>query len=177
MIEEAEEMCRVIQNNLRAAQSRQKSYYDSKHHDMSYELDDFVYPKVSPMKGTQRFGIKGKLAPRFVGPFRVVGKRGDLVYQLELPSNFANVHDVFHVSQLRRCFNTPECTVDLQDIDLQPDLSYREHLVVVLEATERKTRNKTVKFLKVQWSHHSDKEATWEREDHLRSEFPEFFQS
>ena len=170
-------MCRVIQSNLGAAQSRQKGYYDSKHPDMSYELDDFVYLKVSPMKGMQRFGIKGKLVPRFIGPFRVVGKRGDLAYQLELPSTFANVHDVFHVSQLRRCFNTPECTVHLQDIDLQSDQSYHEHPVAVLEATERKTRNKTVKFLKVQWSHHSDKEATWEREDHLRSEFPEFFQA
>lgn len=87
------------------------------------------------------------------------------------------MHDVFHVSQLRRCFKTPERTVDLQDIDLQPDLSYREHRVVVLETTERKTRNKSIKFLKVQWSHHFDKEATWEREDHLRAEFLEFFQS
>ena len=75
-------MCRVIHDNLRVAQSRQKSYYDSKHRDMSYELDDFVYLKVSPMKGMQRFGIKGQLAPRFVGPFRMVGKRGDLAYQL-----------------------------------------------------------------------------------------------
>ena len=107
MIEEAEEICRIICDNLRAPQSRQKSYYDSKHHDMSYELDDFVYLKVSPMKGMQRFGIKGNLAPRLIGPFRVVGKRGDLAYQLELPSTFANVHDVFHVSQLRRCFKTP----------------------------------------------------------------------
>ena len=80
MIEEAEEMCRIIHDNLREAQSRQKSYYDSKHRDMSYELDDLVYLKVSHMKGMQRFGIKGKLAPRFVGPFRVVGKRGDLAY-------------------------------------------------------------------------------------------------
>ena len=99
---------------------------------MAYQLDDFVYLKVSPMKGTQHFGIKGKLAPRFVGPFRIVGQRGDLAYQLELPSNFSNVHDVFHVSQLRRYFKTPECTVDLQDIDLQPDLSYHEHPVQFL---------------------------------------------
>ena len=116
---------------------------------MCYELDDLVYLKVSPMKGTQRFGIKGKLAPCFVGLFRVVGKRGDLAYQLELPSNFANVHDFFHVSQLRRCFKTPKRTVHLQDIDLQPDLSYRENPAAVLETTERKTRNKSIKFLKV----------------------------
>ena len=144
---------------------------------MTFQLDDFVYLKVSPMKGTQCFGIKGKLTPRFVGPFKVVGKRGDLAYQLELPSNFSNVHDVFHVSQLRRCFKTPERTVDLQDIDLQPDLYYHEHPIAILEETKCKTRNKSIMFLKVQWSHHSDREATWEHEDHLRSEFPEFFES
>jgi hypothetical protein len=112
-----------------------------------------------------------------VGPFKIVGKRGDLAYQLELPSNFSNVHDVFHVSQLRKCFKTPDRTIDFQDIELQDDLSYREHPIAILEETERKTRNKSIKFLKVKWSHHSDREATWEREDHLRSEYPEFFRS
>ena len=87
------------------------------------------------------------------------------------------MHDVFHVSQLRKCFKTPERTIDFEEIDLQEDLSYHEHPVAILEETERKTRNKSIKFLKVKWSHHSDREATWEREDHLRSEYPEFFQS
>ena len=87
------------------------------------------------MKGTRRFGIKGKLAPRYVGPFKIVSKRGDLAYQLELPSNFANVHDVFHVSQLRKCFKTPDRTVNFEDIELQEDLSYREHPVAILEET------------------------------------------
>ena len=177
LITEAEEMCKVIRDNLKAAQSRQKGYYDSKHRDLAFEIGDHVYLHVSPMKGTRRFGIKGKLAPRYVGPFKIVSKRGDLAYQLELPSNFANVHDVFHVSQLRKCFKTPDRTVNFEDIELQEDLSYREHPVAILEETERKTRNKSIKFLKVKWSHHSDREATWEREDHLRSEYPEFFQS
>ncbi|KAI4974801.1 hypothetical protein ZWY2020_048408 [Hordeum vulgare] len=91
------------------------------------------------MKGTKRFGIKGKLAPCFFGPFEVIGKIGDLAYQLELPSNFSNVRDVFHVSQIRRCFKTPERIVDLKDIDLQPDLSYHEHPIAILEETECKT--------------------------------------
>ena len=177
LITEAEEMCKVIRDNLKAAQSRQKSYYDSKHRDLAFEIGDHVYLRVSPMKGTRRFGIKGKLAPRYVGPFKIVSKRGDLAYQLELPSNFANVHDVFHVSQLRKCFKTPDRTVNFEDFELQEDLSYREHPVAILEETERKTRNKSIKFLKVKWSHHSDREATWERKDHLRSEYPAFFQS
>ena len=170
-------MCKVIRDNLKAAQSRQKSYYDSKHRDLAFEIGDHVYLRVSPMKGTRRFGIKRKLAPGYVGPFKIVSKRGDLAYQLELPSNFANVHDVFHVSQLRKCFKTPDRTVNFEDIELQEDLSYREHPVAILEETERKTHNKSIKFLKVKWSHHSDREATWEREDHLYSEYPAFFQS
>ena len=87
------------------------------------------------------------------------------------------VHDVFHVSQLKQCFKQPEQAVDLGDIKLSPDLSYPERPVRVLETSEHKTRNKTVKFMKVQWSHHSEKEATWEREDRLRSEYPELFQA
>ena len=110
-------MCKVIRENLKAAQSCQKSYYDSKHRDVAFEIADHVYLRVSPMKGTRRFGIKGKLAPRYVGPFKIVSKRS-LRYQLELPSNFANVHDVFHVSQLRKCFKTPDRTVNFEDIEL-----------------------------------------------------------
>ena len=79
-------MCKVIRDNLKAAQSRQKSYYDSKHRDLAFEIGDHVYLCVSPMKGTRRFGIKGKLAPRYMGPFKIVSKRGDLAYQVELPS-------------------------------------------------------------------------------------------
>ena len=84
-----------------------------------------------------------------MGPFKIFGKRGDLAYQLELPSNFTNVHDVFHVSQLRKCFKTPERTINFEEIDLQEDLSYHEHPIAILEETERKTRNKYIKFLKV----------------------------
>ena len=91
-------MCKVIRDNLKAAQSCQRSYYDTKHHDLAFEIGDHVYLRVSLMKGTRRFGIKGKLAPRYVDPFKIIGKRGDLAYQLELPSNFANVHVVFVAS-------------------------------------------------------------------------------
>ena len=86
---------------------------------MAFEIGDHVYLRVSPMKGTRRFGIKGKLAPTYMGPFKIVSKRGDLAYQLELPSNFANMHDMFHVSQLRKCFKTPDRTVNFEDIDLK----------------------------------------------------------
>jgi hypothetical protein len=142
---------------------------------VSYEIGEKGYLRVTPLKGVHRFGIKGKLAPRYVGPFPILAKRGEPAYQLELPSTFLYVHDVFHVSQLKRCFKDPVRGVDHTTIDLQEDLTYQEYPVLILDEAERKTQGRTIKFLKVQWSHHSEQEATWEREDRLRSEYPSFF--
>src|SRR3954467_11566023 len=88
MIKEEEEKVRIVRDQLKAAQSRQKSYYDSHHRQESYNLDEKAYLRVTPLKGTQRFGIKGKLAPRYIGPFRIIAKRGQVSYQLELPRTF-----------------------------------------------------------------------------------------
>src|SRR3954469_9624926 len=126
------------------------------------------------MKGTHRFGIKGKLAPCHIGPFRILAKLGEVAYQLELTPHLSRVHDVFHVSQLRRCFKEPIREVNHETLDLQDDLSCREYPVRILDSAERFTRRQKIKFLKVQWSHHSKKEATWEREDRLRAEYPSF---
>jgi hypothetical protein len=177
MIQEAEEKVRIVRENLKIAQDRQKSYYDKKHREMVYQPGDQAYLRVTPMRGTHRFGIKGKLAPRYIGPFKVLARRGDVSYLLELPENLSKVHDVFHVSQLKKCFKDPGRTVDHESIDLQDDLKYKEYPVRILDEAERRTRNKSVKFLKVQWSHHSENEATWEREDQLRSEYPSLFTS
>jgi hypothetical protein len=126
---------------------------------VSYEIGEKAYLRVTPLKGVHRFGIKGKLAPRYVGPFP---KCGELAYQLELPSIFPDVHDVFHVSQLKRCFKDPVRGVNHTTIDLQEDLTYHEYPISIIDEAERKTRGQTIRFLKVQWSHHSEQEATWE---------------
>ena len=120
-----------------------------------------------PLKGTHHFGIKGKLAPRYISPFRILAKQGEVAYQLELPLHLSRVHDVFHVSQLWRCFSDPIHGVNHETLDLQDDLSYREYPVRILDSAERVTRRQKIKFLEVEWSHHSEKEATWEREDRL----------
>src|SRR3954469_20192137 len=106
------------------------------------------------MKGTHRFGIKGKLAPCHIGPFRILAKRGEVAYQLELPPHHSQVHDVFHVSQLRRCFKEPIREVENKTLDLQDNLSYRECHVRILDEAERSTRRQKIRFLKVQWSNH-----------------------
>ena len=175
MIKEAEEQVHIVHEQLKTAQSRQKSYYDRHHRQESYNLDEKAYRWVTPLKGTQRFGIKGKLAPRYIGPFRILAKCGEVAHQLELPLHLFRVHDVFHVSQLRRCFKDHIREVDHETLDLQDDLSYREYPIRILDSAERSTRHQNIKFLKVQWSHHSEKEATWEREDRLHSDYPSLF--
>ena len=129
------------------------------------------------MKGTHRFGIKGKLAPCYIGPFRILARRGHVAYKLELLPQFSHLHDVFHVSQLRRCFKDPQRAVDHEILELQDDLSYKEHPIHILDQAECRTRQKATKFLKVQWSNHTEDEATWEREDSLREEYPDLFPS
>jgi hypothetical protein len=130
------------------------------------------------MKGTHRFGIKGKLAPRYIGPFHIVTRCGQVAYKLELPPQFSHIHDVFHVSQLRKCFKeSPHRAVDHEILILHDDLSYKEHPIRILDEAERRTRQKVTKFLKVQCSNHTADEATWEREDNLRAEYPELFPS
>src|SRR4051812_42234442 len=175
LVQQSEEQVRIVQENLKAAQSRQKSNYDRKHREMEYQPDEYTYLCVTPMRGTHRFGIKGKLAPHYIGPFRILSRSGPVAYRLELPTNLSQVHDVFHVSQLRRCFKDPIREVEHDMIELQQDLTYQEHPSRILDQSESRTRNKTVKFLKVQCSNHSKDEATWEREDRLRDEYPDLF--
>jgi hypothetical protein len=124
-------------------QSRQKSYVDHRRRELSFEVGDFVYLKVSPMRGLHCFKVRGKLAPRFIGPLKILEKRGEVAYQFELPPQLSDVHDVFHVSQLKK--------------------------------SERITRNKKIKMCMVQWSCHTEEEATWEREEELKAKFPSFF--
>ncbi|KAK1663566.1 hypothetical protein QYE76_051725 [Lolium multiflorum] len=127
-----------IREYLKAAQSRQKSYADKRRREMTFEIGDFVYLKVSPLKGMQRFQLKGKLAPRYVGPFKVLSRRGEVSYQLELPEEMAAVHNVFHISLLRKCLEVPEKTevfknIDHRSVDINSDLTYREVPIRILE--------------------------------------------
>jgi hypothetical protein len=99
-LQEVEKQVHVVRGNLWIAQSRQKSYADNRRRELSFEVGDFVYLKVSPMSGLRCFKIGGKLTPRYIGPFKIIAKRGEGAYQLELPPQLSYVHDVFHVSQL-----------------------------------------------------------------------------
>nr|AAX95143.1 retrotransposon protein, putative, Ty3-gypsy sub-class [Oryza sativa Japonica Group]ABA92434.1 retrotransposon protein, putative, Ty3-gypsy subclass [Oryza sativa Japonica Group] len=173
----AEEKVKIIQERLRVAQSRHKSYADNCRRDLSFDEGDYVYLRVTPLRGVHRFHTKGKLAPRFVGPYKIVSRRGEVAYQLELPQSLAGVHNVFHVSQLKKCLRIPTEEANLEQIEVQEDLTYVEKPIRILEIDERRTRNRVIRFCKVQWSNHSEEESTWEREDELKSAHPHLFAS
>jgi hypothetical protein len=174
-IQEAEEQVRIIRENWRVAQTRQKSYADNRRRPLEFEEGDYVYLKVSPLRGMRRFKVKGKLFPHFIGPFRVFRRVGEMAYQLELPDNLSNVHNMFHVSRLKKCLHVPEEQLPMEELSVQGDLTYTEYTIKILDTLTRFTRNKVTKMCKVQWSHHGEDEATWEREEELRIDFPHLF--
>jgi hypothetical protein len=127
------------------------------------------------MRGLRRFKVRGKLTPRFIGPFKILEKRGEVAYQLEFPPQLSDVHDVFHVSQLKKSLRVPEEQIPMEGLDAKEDLFYQEYPIKILDTSVRVTWNKKIKVCKVQWSHHTEEEATWEREEELKAEFPCFF--
>jgi hypothetical protein len=133
-----------------------------------------VYLKVSPMKGVKRFGVAGKLSPRYIGPFLILEKCGKVAYKLELPPLLAGVHDIFHVSQLKKCLKPPAHIVLPEVAPLDIDLTYPECPIKIFDQKRRVTRCKTIKFYNIQWSNHTKEEATWENEDFLRSRHLDF---
>ena len=116
--------------------------------------------------------MKGKLAPRYIGPFKILERHGEVAYQLELPESLSGVHDVFHLSQLKKCLRVPEEQIPLEKLTLKEDLTYEEFSVRILETVERVTRSPVIKMCKVQWNRYTEDEATWEREEDLRKIYP-----
>jgi hypothetical protein len=160
------------------AQMRQKSYHDKGTTPRHFEVGDHVYLKVFPTKGVQRFGVKGKLAPRYIGPSEVIEVCGPVAHHIQLPEWFSAVHNVFHVTQLKKGMPVPENEVITEaNAWIELDFSLIEHPLRVLDQKERKTRRQTVKMYKIQWSHHTEEDATWETEEYLNTKYQGFLQS
>jgi hypothetical protein len=162
---------------LKEAQARQKNYAGKQRQPLVFQVNDYVYLKVSPMKCVNRFGVKGKLAPRYIGPFLILERYGPVAYRLQLPETLSAVHNVFHVSQLKKYLRLPDRTIDVVDVTLEPDLTYSEHPIRILDQKDRITRKRILKFYKVQWNQHTGDEATWETQDYLKKNFPRFLAS
>ncbi|KAL0541789.1 hypothetical protein IC582_021849 [Cucumis melo] len=176
LVQSTNEAIQKIRSRMHTAQSRQKSYADVRRKDLEFEIGDKVFLKVAPMKGVLHFERKGKLSPRFVGPFKILERIGPVAYRLALPPSLSTVHDVFHVSMLRKYVPDPSHVVDYEPLEIDENLSYVEQPVEVLAREVKMLRNKQIPLVKVLWRNHRVEEATWEREDDMRSRYPELFE-
>ena len=175
LVQETTKKIRVIRDRLLAAQSRQKSYADHRRRPLEFQVGDHVFLRVSPRKGVFRFGKKGKLAPRYIGPFEILQRVGEVAYQLALPPQLFGIHDVFHVSLLRKYEPDVSHILDWQELKLQENMKYEERPRKILDVQERVLRNKVIPLVKVLWEHHGVEEATWELEADVKKRYPELF--
>ncbi|KAK5842878.1 hypothetical protein PVK06_005294 [Gossypium arboreum] len=175
LIKDAEQKVKVIRESLKAATDRQKSYADLKRKDIEYQVGDKVFLKVSPWKKILRFGRKGKLRPRFIGPYEISKRVGPVAYRLILPPELEKIHDVFHVSMLRRYRSDPSHVINLSEVEIQSDLSYEEEPIRILAREVKELRNKRVPLVKVLWLKHGVEEATWETENAMKERYPNLF--
>lgn len=181
IVQETTEKVKLIRDKLLVAQSRYKSYADNRRRPLEFLEGDHVFLKVSPIKGVTRFGKKGKLAPRYIGPFQILERVGGLAYRLALPPSLSGVHNVFHVSMLRKYEPDSSHVISYEPdqdryVPIREDLTYVEHPVRILDEKEKVLRNKSISLVKVLWKYHNIEEATWERKDEIQAKYPHLFQ-
>ncbi|KAL0291142.1 UNVERIFIED_CONTAM: Transposon Tf2-12 polyprotein [Sesamum calycinum] len=153
LVQETMEKIQIVKKCLKATQDRQKSYVDKHRREMEYEVGDKVFLKVSPWKGILRFGKQGKLSPRYIGPYEIIERIGPLAYQLALPAELSQIHDVFHVSMLRRYRSDPSHVIREPEVEISEELTYMEEPTEILDRSVTKLRNKEIPMVKVRWTH------------------------
>ncbi|GJV64075.1 putative reverse transcriptase domain-containing protein [Tanacetum coccineum] len=175
LIQETTEKIIQIKQRIQAARDRQKSYADLKRKPMEFQVGDKVMLKVSPWKGVVRFGKRGKLNPRYVGPFKVLERIGSVAYKLELPQELSRVHNTFHVSNLKKCYSDEPLAVPLEGLHIDDKLQFVEEPVEIMEREIKRLKRSRIPLVKVRWNSRRGPEFTWEREDSFKKKYPHLF--
>ena len=175
LIRDTSEKVTLIRERLLTAQSRKKSYADVRRRPLEFEVGDHVFLKVMPKRGVVRFGKRGKLSPRFIGPFEILERIGTVAYRLALPPSMTGVHEVFHVSMLWKYAPDPAHVVDWGQVEVATDGTFEEGPVCILDSRDHVLQRKTVRLVLVLWCHYGVEESTWEREDTMRATYPFLF--
>ncbi|GJV38651.1 hypothetical protein Tco_1411128, partial [Tanacetum coccineum] len=175
LVQETTDKVVVIKEKLKAARDRQKSYADNRRKPLEFEVGDRVMLKVSPWKGVVRFGKKGKLAPRYVGPFEILERIGPVAYRLRLSEELSGVHDTFHVSNLKKCLADASLHVPLDEIKVDKTLRFVEEPIEIMDCEIKSLKRSKISLVKVRWNSKRGPEFTWEREDYMKSKYPQLF--
>ncbi|GJR11335.1 putative ribonuclease H-like domain-containing protein [Tanacetum coccineum] len=175
LVQETTDKISKIKDRLKAARDHQKSYADKRRKPLEFSVGDYVLLKVSHWKGVVRFEKKRKLAPRFVGPFEIIEKVGPVAYRLDLLEELNGVHDMFHVSNLKKCLADPTLQVPLDEIQVDAKLNFVEEPVEILKREIKKVKRSRIAIVKVQWNLKRRLEFTWEHEDQMKLKYPHLF--
>ncbi|GJU08932.1 putative reverse transcriptase domain-containing protein [Tanacetum coccineum] len=175
MVQETTEKVIQIKQRMQAARDRQKSYADLKRKPMEFQVGDRVMLKVSPWKGVVRFGKRGKLNPRYVGPFKVLEKVGSVAYKLELPQELSRVHNTFHVSNLKKCYSDEPLAVLLEGLHIDDKLRFVEEPVEIMDREVKWLKQSRILIVNVRWNLKRGPELTWEREEKFQKKYTRLF--
>jgi hypothetical protein len=175
IIRETTEKIVQIRERLKASRDRQKSYADTRRKPLEFQVGDRVMLKVSPWKGMIRFGKRGKLNPRYIGPFEILARIGPVAYRLRLPQELSNVHPTFHVSNLKKCLSDETLIIPLDEIEVNESLHFVEQPVEIMDREIKRTKQSRIPIVKVRWSAKRGPEYTWEREDQMKQKYPHLF--
>ncbi|GKC91393.1 putative reverse transcriptase domain-containing protein [Tanacetum coccineum] len=175
LVQETTEKIIQIKQRMQVTRDRQKSYADLKRKPMEFQVGDKVMLKVSPWKGVVRFGKRGKLNPRYVGPFKVLEKVGSVAYKLELPKELSRVHNTFHVSNLKKCYADEPLAIPLDGLHFDDKLQFVEEPVEIMDREVKRLKRSRIRIIKVRWNSRRGPEFTWEREDQFRKKYPHLF--
>ncbi|XP_071917037.1 uncharacterized protein [Coffea arabica] len=171
-IEEANEKVKLVRQRIQTTQSRQKSYADDRRKDLEFAVGDLAFLKITPLKASLMSGKGKKLQPRFVGPYNIIQRVGNVAYKLELPPSLSRIHNVFHVSMLKKYHPDPSHILQSESIEIDETLTYEEKPVELLDRKMKELRNKRIPLVKVLWRNHGIEEATWEVEEAIREKYP-----
>ncbi|KAJ9542061.1 hypothetical protein OSB04_028567 [Centaurea solstitialis] len=174
-LEETTDKIKMIQEKVKAARDRQKSYADNRRRPLEFQIGDRVLLKVSPWKGLFHFGKAGKLSPRFIGPFEILETIGPVAYRLELPQELSAIHNTFHVSNLKKCLSEEAVVLPLEGVQINERLHITEELIEILERKIKQLRRSKIPIVKVRWNSKHGPEFTWEREAFMKSKYPHLF--
>jgi len=175
IIRETTEKIIQIRERMKTARSRQKSYADKRRKPLEFQVGDHVLLKVSPWKGMVRFGKRGKLNPRYIGPFEILARIGPVAYKLRLPQELQGIHDTFHVSNLKKCLSDESLVIPLEEIQVNPNLNFVEEPVEIMDREVKRLKQSRIPIVKVRWNAKRGPEFTWEREDQMKLKYPQLF--
>ncbi|KAJ0725999.1 hypothetical protein HanPI659440_Chr12g0465291 [Helianthus annuus] len=160
---------------MAAARDRQKSYADKRRKPLEFEVNDRVMLKVSSWKGVVRFGKRDKLNPRYVGPFKILERIGKVAYKLELPAELGNIHDVFHVSQLKKCLSHEALIVPFQELKIDDKLQFVEEPIEIMDREVKVRKHSRIPIVRVRCNSRRGPEFTWVCEDQMKFKYPQLF--